>query len=118
MIVEKKLVVDEWKLPFDGNPDHEVEVLEDHLVYVGRRNEKRKLIVRIKDKFYESHYCINACDPQDEMPWQDDTLVTFTEIHQVEKTIKVKVWERVPERNEESYSYPEDSPRWGSSSVS
>jgi hypothetical protein len=102
MTVDKQIVVDEWDLPFGGNPDAGVEVLEDDVVAQTRWSVVHKMIVRIKDKFYETTYKVGATECQDESPWQDNNVIVFNEMEQVEKI--VKVWQRVPERNASSTS--------------
>jgi hypothetical protein len=93
--VDKDTVVNMWDLPYGMNEDTDVEVLEDTQIGTTRWSIRHKLIVRIKDKFYSTIYATGATECQDEQPWQYEKEVTFTEVHQVEKL--VKVWEPVDE---------------------
>ncbi len=91
--INKETVVDEWYLPFDGNEEEGVEVIEDMISDHTRWSVHHKLIVRIKDKFYKTTYSIGATEGQDERPWEYNDVVTFTEVQKVEKM--VHVWEVV-----------------------
>ena len=93
MKVDRETVVDLWDLPYEGNPDEDVEIVEDEITGNGRWSIRHKLIVRIKDKYYQTDYSVGATESQEERPWELSKEVEFTEVHQVEKV--VKVWERV-----------------------
>lgn len=92
MQLPRKLVVDEYGLPFAGSEEHEVEVLDDQITGNSRWSVWHLLTVRIKDKFYQTKYCVGATEYQDERPWQDDAVVNFTEV--VKRQITVDVWVR------------------------
>ncbi|ATO52133.1 hypothetical protein BrL25_19035 [Brevibacillus laterosporus DSM 25] len=47
----------------------------------------------IDGKYYSTGYSVGATECQDERPWEYENEVECTEVHQVEKM--VKVWEAV-----------------------
>ena len=93
MTVDKKIVKGLWYLPYDGNDEEGVEVIEDTVTGNSRWSVQHRLIVKIKDKFYETHYQVASTECQDEQPWEYDNKVVFEEVKMVAKTIDV--WELV-----------------------
>jgi len=91
LTVPKETVVNEWLLPFEGNEEFDVEVVEDDITDTGRWSVHHELTVRIKDKFYKTYYSKGATECQDERPFEYDKEVQFTEVKQVEKVVKVWV---------------------------
>lgn len=91
--VAKDVVKDEWGLPYDDSPEHDVEILEDKIVDTGRWSIHHELTVRIGDKFYQTGYSVGATEYQEERAWEYDKEVEFTEVRKVEKL--VTVWEPV-----------------------
>lgn len=92
--IPKDIVVDEYGLPYDGgSEEHDVQILDDKIVDKSRWSIHHLLTVRIKDRFYQTTYSVGATEGQDEQAFEYDKEVTFTEVHQVEKI--VKVWEQV-----------------------
>jgi hypothetical protein len=89
----KAAQLEEWGLPYDGDPDEGVEALEDTIIESSRWSILHELVFRVKDKFYRTTYNVGATEYQDERPWEHDTDVDCEEVHQVEKL--VKVWEPV-----------------------
>lgn len=101
LTVDKDTVRDLWDLPGGGNPEEDVEQLEDTVMGNSRWSVRHKLTVRIKDKFYQTTYSVGATEQQDEQPWEYDSEVNFTEVEQVEKIVKVWVPVSTQERNEQ-----------------
>jgi hypothetical protein len=93
LLVDKKTVVDSWYLPYDGNPDEGVEIISDEITSRTRWSVIHTLMVRIKGTVYEAYYSSGATECQDERPWEYSDTIGFTEMVEVEKT--VKVWEPV-----------------------
>lgn len=52
-----------------------------------------EIIFHHEGKFYSATYSKGATEQQDESPWEYEELVECTEVHLVEKTIKI--WEKV-----------------------
>jgi hypothetical protein len=92
MTVDTKTVRELWDLPYEGNPDEDVEVIENNITGNTRWDIQMELIVRIKDKFYTTGWSKGATESQWHEPWEDDE-VEFTEVRKVEKM--VTVWEEV-----------------------
>lgn len=93
--IDKAIVTEEWDLPYSGNADPavDVEILSDTITDTSRWSVHHKLIVRIKDKFYQTYYSVGATEQQYESAWENDTEIEFNEVKQVEKM--VTVWETV-----------------------
>ncbi len=87
MKIPKKELLDA-DLPYDGD------VIEDNMVDHSRWAVGHEVIFRWKDgKTYRAYYRHGATESQDERAWEYEDEVECTEVHQVEKTIKV--WEAV-----------------------
>lgn len=81
-------------LPSDGNSALGVIVLEDRIVGSSRWSIQYCLVFQWVDgKVYQTEYSVGATESQEESPWEYENEVTCTEVHQVEKTIKV--WEAI-----------------------
>jgi hypothetical protein len=65
--------------------------LEDNIVDTSRWSIYHKIIFEHEDKYYQTYYSEGATECQDESPWEYDDEIECTEVHQVDKV--VKVWE-------------------------
>lgn len=67
--------------------------ISDEIVGKSRWSVEHEVIFKAPDdgKFYRANYSRGATEEQSESPWQDEPTVEATEVHQVEKI--VKVWE-------------------------
>lgn len=93
MKVDVDTVRDDWQLPYEGSPTHDVEVIENNITGNGRWDIHMELIVRIGTKFYRVGWSKGATESQWHKPWEYEKEVEFTEIRSVEKV--VRVWEEV-----------------------
>ncbi len=66
-------------------------IIEDRVSGKSRWSIEHDIIFDYEGKYYKAGYRIGATESQDEMPWDYEEFVEATEVHQVEKTIKV--WE-------------------------
>lgn len=85
LIINSEKVRSEWFLPFDDNKEEGVEIIEDMITGTGRWSIRHRLIVKIKDKFYMTHYQVGATEQQYEQPWEYEEEVEFIEVEKVEK---------------------------------
>lgn len=82
----------EYGLPREGYDG--VEVILDQIVNQSRWSIHHDIIFKwIDGKYYSTGYIEGATECQDEAPWEYEDEVECTEVHQVEKM--VKVWEAV-----------------------
>lgn len=93
MKVDVGTVRDVWYLPYEGNPNEDVEVIENNITDSGRWDIYMELIVRVKDKFYSVGWTKGATESQYHKPWEYESEVEFVEIKKVSKM--VEVWEEV-----------------------
>ena len=70
-----------------------VKIIDDKMVEQRRWSIVHKIIFEYNEKFYEAYYDEGATEMQDEDPWEYEDFVEATEVHEVEKTIKV--WEAI-----------------------
>ena len=84
-------VLNDWDLPYGDNIEEGVELLSDEIVSQSRWTITHKIIVRIKDKVYMAHYSCGATEMQETSPWEHNIVVTFIEVEEKEKVIKVWV---------------------------
>lgn len=68
--------------------------IEDRITGTGRWTTHHRMIFAHAGHFYSATYSVGSTEMQDEGPWEYEKEVECTEVHQVEKTIKV--WEPVP----------------------
>lgn len=67
--------------------------IEDTIIDNSRWSIHHKVIFEYEGKTYQAFYSVGATESQDESPWEYVKEVECTEVHQVEKL--VKVWEAV-----------------------
>ena len=93
--MKKEIVVNEWGLPhpYSLNKEHDIEILGDSIIDQRRWVTVHRLLLRIKDKFYETTYQHGSTECQDESPWEHVSEVNFIELRKVQKL--VDVWEPV-----------------------
>lgn len=65
--------------------------IEDKITGTSRWSTHHEIIFKYEDKFYRTGYSEGSTEIQEERPWEYESEVECTEVHQVEKT--VKVWE-------------------------
>lgn len=65
--------------------------VENDITSVSRWSVHHSIIFEYDGKFWRASYSEGATEMQDERPWEYEEDVECTEVHQVEKT--VKVWE-------------------------
>ncbi|MDD4779099.1 MAG: hypothetical protein PHT02_00650 [Tissierellia bacterium] len=81
----KEFLRNELDLPYGA--------IEDNITDTSRWSIHHTIIFEHEGKYYRTHYSEGATEMQDERPWEYDNEVECTEVHQVEKV--VKVWEAV-----------------------
>lgn len=81
----KEYLKDNLDLPYSA--------LEDKIVDTSRWSIHHSIIFEDQGKFYKTYYSEGATEMQDESPWEYDNEIECTEVHIVEKL--VKVWEAV-----------------------
>jgi hypothetical protein len=81
----KEFLKDELDLPYSA--------LEDNIVDTSRWSIHHEIIFEHEGKYYKTYYSEGATEMQDERPWEYDKEIECTEVHQVDKV--VKVWEAV-----------------------
>ncbi len=69
------------------------ELIEDNLIDTSRWSERHEIVFSLDGTHYKAFYSVGATEMQHESPWEYETVVECTEVHQVEKV--VKVWETV-----------------------
>lgn len=75
---------------WDDNPD--THVTEDNICDTSRWSEHHVVVFSYQGKYYQSFYSKGLTEQQDESPYEyDDAEIECTEVHQVDKI--VKVWE-------------------------
>jgi hypothetical protein len=87
--VDRDTVCDLWDLPYEGNPDEGVEVISDEIIDKTRWSIVHELTVRIKGTIYQTSYMRGATEYQEEAPWDCEKEVTFVEMKEVEKLVKL-----------------------------
>jgi hypothetical protein len=68
-------------------------VVKDSICSHSRWSVIHNIIFEYKSHYYTAIYSVGATEYQDETPWEHDDTVDCTEVHQVEKV--VKVWENI-----------------------
>jgi hypothetical protein len=81
----KEFLKNELDLPYGA--------LEDKITSTSRWSVHHQIIFDYDGKFYRTHYSEGATEYQDESPWEYDNEIECTEVHIVEKLMKV--WEEV-----------------------
>lgn len=81
----KSYMVNELDLPYSA--------IENKITDTSRWSIHHEIIFTDNGKFYSTHYSEGATEMQDESPWEYQDEVECTEVHIVEKL--VKVWEAV-----------------------
>lgn len=81
----REFLMEELDLPYSA--------LERNITDTSRWSIYYEIIFEYKGKFYRTSYGEGATECQDERPWEYQKEVECTEVHQVEKT--VKVWEPI-----------------------
>jgi hypothetical protein len=82
----------EYGLPVSGWDG--VELISDVITHKSRWSVHHEIVFKWLDgKFYKAHYSEGATELQSEMPWEYEDEIECTEVHPVEKV--VKVWEAV-----------------------
>ena len=76
-----------------NNLDLPYSALEDKIVDTSRWSVHHEIIFADQGKFYKTYYSEGATEMQDERPWEYDNEIECTEVHIIEKL--VKVWEAV-----------------------
>lgn len=71
-----------------GLPDN---AIKDTITSTSRWSIHHDIVFAHNGKFYETYYSVGATEMQDESPWEYDTEIECTEVHLVEKTVKVWV---------------------------
>lgn len=85
VIFDKKFLINELDLPYNA--------IEDEIISTSRWSIHHQIIFEHEGKFYKTYYHCGATEMQDESPWEYDKKVECTEVHQIEKM--VKVWEEI-----------------------
>lgn len=79
-----------YGLPYKGS--NEVKIIEDIIIGKSRWCDIHKVIFKWVDgKTYRAEYLVGSTEDQYDKPWEYNDDVECTEVHQVEKL--VKVWE-------------------------
>lgn len=76
----------------DGDSE-EGSIISDKIIDTARWSELHDIVFSYKGKHYSAGYSCGATEMQEEGPWEYEKEVDCTEVHQVEKL--VKVWEAV-----------------------
>lgn len=82
---DKEFLINELDLPFKA--------IEDEVIDTSRWSIHHKIIFEHDGKFWQTWYSVGATEMQDEAPWEYEKEIECTEVHQVEKL--VKIWEVV-----------------------
>jgi hypothetical protein len=82
---KKEFLIEELDLPDSA--------IEDNIYDTSRWSEHHKIVFKYDNKFYQTCYSRGLTEMQDEYPWDNQEEVECTEVHQVEKV--VKVWEAI-----------------------
>ena len=82
----KEYLMDVLGLPYEN-------YIVNQIYETGRWENFHKLIFEDEGKFWKTTYAVGATEMQDSGPWDYEDQVKCTEVHQVEKLIKV--WEAV-----------------------
>lgn len=78
----KKEILEDMELAWGG-------ALEDNIIDQTRWSIIHEIIFEYDWKFYKTYYSVGATEMQDESPWEFEEEVECTEVHQVEKMVKV-----------------------------
>ena len=89
MVVPLETAVDEWDLPFGGNEEAGIKIVDDRLVTNSRWHEHHILVIEKDGKFYETSY-----DQSDDGVWDDEYEITFREVRPVQ--ISTIMYEPIP----------------------
>lgn len=84
----KEFLTEELLLPYDND-----NVVKDEITGTTRWSVIHDLIFEHEGKYWSTRYSVGATEMQDEEPWRYQNEIKCTEVHQVEKL--VKVWEEV-----------------------
>jgi hypothetical protein len=79
----------------EGNEEEDIEVISNEVIDNTRWSIVKELLVRIKDKFYRTHYFRGATEYQDEGPWEHENEIVLTEVQQ--RAVIRMVYEEVEE---------------------
>lgn len=72
--------------------DHETgEILDDTVVDTDRWTTLHEIVFSLNGTHYRTTYRVGSTEQQDEGPWEYENEVECTEVHQVEKIVKVWV---------------------------
>lgn len=63
------------------------EIISDEVVDTRRWSVIHKIVIKLEDKFYQTHYSVGATENQDEEPWEYVDEVTFLEVIPVETIV-------------------------------
>ena len=85
VIFKKDYLLYDLNLPSNAIEEKVVDVTRWSIVY--------EIIFKIEDKFYSTIYSTGATEQQCEGPWEYEDDIECTEVHEVEKI--VKVWEPI-----------------------
>lgn len=83
----------DWGLPSDGDPDADVEVIEDTITSTSRWSVHHDLVFRLGPTHYSTSYSVGATEQQNERPWEYEEEVECVEVRAVQKTITA--WEPI-----------------------
>lgn len=89
LVVPTEVVLEEWGLPWEDNPDKDIKILENTIIEHNRWDVTHRIIVQIGQLIYESFYTVGATEHQDEGPWEMTKEVIFDLVVPVEKTVTV-----------------------------
>lgn len=87
--VPRETVVGLWDLPYEGNSDEGVEIVEDTITDTSRWSIHHRLIVCIQGTYYRTNYSEGATELQEEDPWGAYPEVSFIELKPMQKIITV-----------------------------
>ena len=81
----KDYLVNKLGLPYNA--------IEDKITDTSRWSIHHEIVFPDNGRFYKTHYSEGATEIQDERPWEYENEIECTEVHIVEKLMKV--WESV-----------------------
>jgi len=81
--------MDQWDLPYGGNAEAGVKIVDDHLVDHSRWFSNHVLVIEKDGKFYETCY-----SEGDDGVWDGEYEITFREVRPVQ--ITTTMYEPVP----------------------
>lgn len=74
---------------WDGWWDPAVEIIEDEIFETSRWSEHHRVVFKYGDKHYRTAYSQGLTEYQDETPFEYQETIEATEVHQVERVVKV-----------------------------